>query len=443
MGNLNDQEDRLVRTFAYPSAEAEAFLAKKGLDDQDVAARVQEVIERVRTEGVPALFAYTERFDGARITEENFRVSAEAIAEAYQQVDPEVLAALRRAAENIRRFHEKQMRPSWLEPEADGTILGQLIRPLERVGIYVPGGLASYPSSVLMNAIPAKVAGVPQIVMATPPGKDGSINPYTLVAAAEAGVDEIYRMGGAQAVAALAHGVGLPAVDKITGPGNIYVTLAKKQVYGTVDIDMLAGPSEILVIADENASSDYVAADFLSQVEHDVRAAAVLVTPSAALATAVKKAILEQMSRLPRREIMEQALRDNGAIIIVDSLLTACEVANRFAPEHLEVLTDEPFQWLGSLQQAGAIFLGPYSPEPVGDYYAGPNHVLPTGGTARFYSPLNIDTFMKKTSVIAYSRARFVQAAPDILALAQTEGLDAHAHAIALRLSPTEKGSQP
>ncbi|QGG49026.1 histidinol dehydrogenase [Heliorestis convoluta] len=285
-----------------------------------------------------------------------------------------------------------------------------------------------------MNAIPAQVAGVKSIVMATPPGKDGSINPYTLVAAAESGVTEIYRMGGAQAVAALAYGVGVKAVDKITGPGNIYVTIAKKQVYGTVDIDMLAGPSEILVIADETASPAYVAADFLSQVEHDVRAAAILVTPSQELAQAVEREIEEQLATLSRQDVMVQALRDNGAVIIVKDLEEACKVSNLYAPEHLEVLTQEPFALLGKLTHAGAIFVGPYSPEPVGDYYAGPNHVLPTGGTARFYSPLNVDTFMKKTSVIAYSQERFAKTADDIIALATVEGLDAHANAIQVRL---------
>lgn len=424
----------MISVLCFPSAEADTYLQKKTLDDDAVALQVAEVITNVRRQGVAALFAYTKRFDRADVDESNFRVTDREIEEAYTKVDSEVLAALRRARDNIRRFHEKQMRPSWLEPEADGTMLGQLIRPLERVGVYVPGGLASYPSSVLMNAVPAKVAGVPQVVMATPPGEDGSINPYSLVAAAEAGVDEIYRMGGAQAVAAMAFGVGLKGVDKITGPGNIYVTLAKKQVYGTVDIDMLAGPSEILVIADESAHPAYVAADFLSQVEHDVRAAAVLVTTSPSLAQAVQEEIRKQMSALPRQEIMTEALAKHGAIIIVDNLNQACDVANRFAPEHLEVLTQEPFVLLGKLTQAGAIFLGPYSPEPVGDYYAGPNHVLPTGGTARFYSPLNVDTFMKKTSVIAYSKERFYNSAQDILALARVEGLDAHANSIAVRL---------
>ncbi|MTV49030.1 histidinol dehydrogenase [Heliobacillus mobilis] len=424
----------MVRLITYPSIDADNYLQKKTLDDANVSVQVAQVLETIRCRGVEAVFEYTKRFDGATVNEANFRVSEAEIDEAYSKVDPEVLAALRRARDNIRRYHEKQLRPSWIEPEADGTMLGQLIRPLERVGTYVPGGLASYPSSVLMNAVPAKVAGVPQVVMATPPGKDGSINPYTLVAAREAGVDEIYRMGGAQAVAAMAYGAGLKAVDKITGPGNIYVTLAKKQVYGTVDIDMLAGPSEILVIADETAPPAYVAADFLSQVEHDVRAAAVLVTPSEILARAVEGEIQRQMDYLPRREIMEQALKDNSAVIVVKDLDEACEVANRYAPEHLEVLTKEPFALLGKLTQAGAIFLGPYSPEPVGDYYAGPNHVLPTGGTARFYSPLNVDTFMKKTSVIAYSKARFEQAADDILALAKCEGLDAHANAVAVRI---------
>ncbi|MDD4588060.1 MAG: histidinol dehydrogenase [Heliobacteriaceae bacterium] len=424
----------MIRVFRYPSAELDQYLGRKAGEDELAVAQVAAVLARVRQEGLPALCEYIKHFDGAVVTEANLRVSSVEIEQAYTRVDQDVLGALRRAAANIREFHEKQRRVSWLEPAADGTVLGQLLRPLERVGVYVPGGLAAYPSSVLMNVIPAKVAGVPQVVMATPPNNTGGINPYTLVAAAEAGADEVYRMGGAQAIGALAFGTGLTAVDKIVGPGNIYVTLAKKQVFGTVDIDMLAGPSEVLVIADAEADPAYVAADFLSQVEHDVRAAAVLVTPAASLAEAVLAEIDHQLARLSRQAIMAEALAKHGAVVVVEDLDQACMVANRFAPEHLEVLTREPWALLGRLRNAGAIFLGPYSPEPVGDYYAGPNHVLPTGGTARFYSPLNVDMFIKKTSVIAFSPQRFRQAAPDILALARVEGLAAHEEAVAVRL---------
>jgi len=329
----------------------------------------------------------------------------------------------------------KQKEKSWLEPDAEGSMLGQLILPIQRAGIYVPGGTAAYPSSVLMNAVPAKVAGVEEIVMVTPPAKDGSINPHTLVAAKETGVNEAYKVGGAQAVAALAYGTeSIRVVDKITGPGNIFVTTAKKIVYGQVDIDMLAGPSEILIVADESARADYLAADMLSQAEHDRLAASVLVTNSELLAEKVQAELMLQLERLPRREIAAASLEEQGAVIICKSIQECIEAANTYAPEHLEVVVENPFDWLPRIRNAGAIFLGSYAPEPVGDYFAGPNHVLPTGGTARFYSPLNVATFMKKSSIISYSREALLHNAADIIKLARTEGLEAHARAVEVRV---------
>lgn len=411
------------------------LLKKQVANIEEIEARVQEILKAVREQGDEAVFAFTRQFDRALINTQNFRVTEEEIKEASTQVEPEVLTAIRQAAENIRQFHEKQKVNSWMEPDAQGTILGQLCRPLARVGIYVPGGTAPLPSSVLMNAIPAQVAGVREIVMTTPPQADGRINPYILVAAAEAGVTEIYKVGGAQAVAALAYGTeSVRKVDKIAGPGNIYVTIAKKLVYGEVDIDMLAGPSEVLVIADGTANPRYVAADLLSQAEHDVLASAILVTPSTALAEAVQVEVERQLAVLSRQDIALTAIRDYGAIILTTDLAEAVEIANEFAPEHLELLVERPFELLGGIKNAGAIFLGTYSPEPVGDYWAGPNHVLPTGGTARFYSPLSVDTFIKKSSIIAYSETSFRQGAAAIIKLAMIEGLDAHANSVRVRL---------
>ena len=339
--------------------------------------------------------------------------------------------------DNIRAFHARQLRSSWMEPDSEGNILGQITRPLHRVGIYVPGGTAAYPSSVLMNALPAQVAGVSQIAMVSPPAADGSMNPYTLAAASACGVTEIYKVGGAQAIAALAHGTqSVPRVDKITGPGNIYVTMAKKLVYGTVDIDMLAGPSEVLIVADHTANPRYAAADLLSQAEHDPLASAILVTPSVDLARVVQRELELQLATLSRKEIAQQSLADYGAIILTSDLGEAMEIANQFAPEHLELLLENPFVWLGQVKNAGAVFMGSYSPEPIGDYFAGPNHILPTGGTARFYSPVTVDTFTKKTSVIAYSKGGFETAAPRVIKLATVEGLDAHANSIKVRLEP-------
>ncbi|WP_144940663.1 histidinol dehydrogenase [Paenibacillus sp. 32O-W] len=396
---------------------------------------VKEIIERVRTEGDRALFYYTEQHD--RVKPDKLRLEEAEIQAAYEQVDEPFLQAIREAAANIRAFHEKQKRNSWMDPQPDGSLLGQVIRPLKRVGLYVPGGKAAYPSSVLMNAIPAMVAGVPEVVMVTPPATAGQpgINPYILVAAAEVGITEIYGVGGAQAVAALAYGTeSIPAVDKIVGPGNIYVALAKRNVFGAVDIDSIAGPSEIVVLADSSADPAYVAADLLSQAEHDEMASAVLVTPSAELAEQVRREVSRQLAELPRKAIAQRSLDDYGAILTVDSLEEGIEVVNRLAPEHLELLLEEPFRYLGAIENAGAIFLGEYSSEPVGDYFAGPNHILPTNGTARFSSPLNVDDFLKKSSVIYYSRQALLENGRKIITLAQHEGLQGHARAIEVRL---------
>ncbi|SCW69078.1 histidinol dehydrogenase [Paenibacillus tianmuensis] len=396
---------------------------------------VQRIIEEVRRNGDTALRKFAQLFDGVKV--EELRVAPEEIEVAYTQVDESFLAALREAAANVRRFHEKQMRNSWMDLQVDGSILGQVIRPLRRVGLYVPGGKAAYPSSVLMNAIPAQVAGVPEIVMVTPPATAGveGINPHILVAAAEAGVREIYRVGGAQAVAALAYGTeSIPAADKIVGPGNIYVALAKRSVFGAVDIDSIAGPSEIVVLADETADAAYVAADLLSQAEHDEMASAILITPSQELAEAVRLEVDRQLSELPRRDIAAQSIRDYGAILTVGNLEEGVRAVNRLAPEHLEIIVREPFDYLSRIENAGAIFLGPYSSEPVGDYFAGPNHVLPTNGTARFSSPLNVDDFLKKSSVIYYSKEALLRDGEKIITLARHEGLDAHARAIEIRL---------
>lgn len=413
----------------------QALLSSRVSSHTEVAGRVAAIMDEVRQSGDSALCGFTRRFDRADLTPEQLRVTEEEIAWAYSQVDQEVLGSLRLAQQRIEAFHQKQLAKSWFQPEADGTILGQLILPLDRVGIYVPGGTASYPSSVLMNAVPAKVAGVSQIVMVTPPGEDGRINPYSLVAAAEAGVTEIYKIGGAQAVAALAYGTEtIRPVDKITGPGNIYVTLAKRMAYGQVGIDMLAGPSEVLVVADSSANPIYAAADMLSQAEHDTMASAILLTSDPVLAKAVAMELERQVAALPREKMARVALANHSAIIITKDIEESLEVANTFAPEHLELMVEEPFGLLGSIKNAGAIFLGHHSPEPVGDYLAGPNHVLPTNGTARFYSPLNVDTFMKKSSVIAFSKKNLETLGPDIIRLAEVEGLRAHANAVRVRL---------
>ena len=398
---------------------------------------VLNIVQRVRLEGDEALFHFTRLHDKTEVTTGNIRVTAEDIARAYELVEPSFLEAIREAAQRIRTFHEKQKRASWFDIQPDGTMLGQLLRPLRRVGVYVPGGKAAYPSSVLMNVIPAQVAGVKEIVMVTPPstgGKQG-IDPYILVAAAEAGVEEIYRVGGAQAIAALAYGTdSIAKVDKICGPGNIYVALAKREVYGAVDIDSIAGPSEIVVLADETAHASYIAADLLSQAEHDEMASAVLVTTSRALAEAVQQEVEKQLTALPRQSIASQSIEQYGAIVVMDSMQEAIALINRLAPEHLEIMTEDPMNELSLVENAGAIFLGNYSSEPVGDYFAGPNHIIPTNGTARFSSPVDVDMFVKKSSLIRYSKEALFAQGETIMKLARHEGLEGHAKAIQVRL---------
>lgn len=398
------------------------------------ADTVNEIVENVRANGDTAMFDYTKKFDGADITAENLRVTQEEIDEAYTKVSPEVLEVIRKAIVNIRSYHEKQRQYSWFDSQPNGTILGQKVTALSRVGVYVPGGKAAYPSSVLMNILPAKVAGVEQIVMVTPPGKDGKVNPGTLVAANEAGADVVYKVGGAQAIAALAFGTeSIPKVDKIVGPGNIFVALAKKAVYGYVSIDSIAGPSEILVIADETANPRYVAADLLSQAEHDELASAILVTTSEALADAVSKEVDAFVQQLSRKEILEKSLENYGYILIAEDLSQAVDIANEIASEHLEIVTKNPFEVMTQIKNAGAIFLGEYSSEPLGDYFAGPNHVLPTNGTAKFFSPLSVDDFIKKSSIIYYSRQALEPVKDDIIRFAESEFLTAHANSIKVR----------
>lgn len=395
---------------------------------------VAEIIEMVKKGGDEALFSYTEKFDHCKMDAAHIRVTREEIDEAYQKVDADFVEVMKKSAANIRAFHEKQLRNSWFDPKPDGTILGMKILPIAIAGVYVPGGKAAYPSSVLMNVLPAKVAGVERIIMTTPPGADGRVNPGTLVAAHIAGVDEIYKVGGAQAIAAMAFGTqSIPKVDKITGPGNIFVALAKKACFGYVSIDSIAGPSEILVIADETANPRYVAADLLSQAEHDELASAILITTSKTLADHVSVEVDRFVANLSRREIIEKSLNNYGYILLVDSLDEAADTANEIASEHLEILTKDPFAMMTKIRNAGAIFLGEYSSEPLGDYFAGPNHVLPTNGTARFFSPLNVDDFLKKTSIISYSRPALEKIHQDIECFAENEGLTAHANSIRVR----------
>ncbi|WP_296836523.1 histidinol dehydrogenase [Marvinbryantia sp.] len=396
--------------------------------------RVAEIVENVRARGDEAVFAYTKQFDRADITAENIRVTKEEVAQAYREVDEQLLSVIRKALVNIRAYHEKQKRYSWFDSKPDGTLLGQKITALARVGVYVPGGKAVYPSSVLMNIVPAKVAGVEKIIMTTPCNAEGKVNPTTLVAAKEAGADEVYKVGGAQAIAALAFGTAsIPKVDKIVGPGNIYVALAKKAVYGFVNIDSIAGPSEILVLADENADPRYVAADLLSQAEHDEMASAILITTSRQLAEKVSAQVEQFVSVLSRKEIIQKSLDNFGYILVTDSLETAIEAANDIASEHLEIMTENPFEVMTKIRNAGAIFIGPYSSEPLGDYFAGPNHVLPTNGTARFFSPLNVDDFVKKSSIVYYSREALEAVHEDIETFAKAEQLTAHANSIHVR----------
>ena len=396
--------------------------------------RVGAILEEVRENRDKAVFAFTKKFDGADITSENIVVTEEEIKEAYEMVDASLVDIIRKAKENIRIYHEKQKQYSWFDSKPNGTMLGQKVTPLRRVGVYVPGGKAVYPSSVLMNILPAKVAGVDEIIMTTPPGKDGKVNPNTLVAAKEAGVDVIYKVGGAQAIAAMAYGTeSIPKVDKIVGPGNIYVALAKKAVYGHVNIDSIAGPSEILVIADETANPRYVAADLLSQAEHDELASAILVTTSEELAKKVSKQVDVFVEELTRTEIMRNSLDNYGYILVADTMEDVIDIANEIASEHLEIMTKNPYDVMMKIRNAGAIFIGEYSSEPLGDYFAGPNHVLPTNGTAKFFSPLSVDDFIKKSSIIAYSREALKEIHLDIEHFAEAEQLTAHANSIKVR----------
>ncbi|MBQ2410243.1 histidinol dehydrogenase [Veillonellaceae bacterium WCA-693-APC-5D-A] len=409
--------------------------ANKQLFGEDLTAAqiVDRIVGEVRRDGDAAVIKYTKLIDRTEFTPEEFLVTEAEYEAAYEEADPEVVASLKKAAENVRQYHQEQKPNSWMTYRDHGSILGQSVIPLDRVGIYVPGGTAAYPSSVIMNAMPAVVAGVREIIMMVPP-KNGKINPYVLVAAKEAGVSKIFKIGGAQAIAAMAFGTEtIPRVDKITGPGNIFVTLAKKAVYGHCDIDMLAGPSEILIVADKTADPAYTAADMLSQAEHDMLASSIVITDSAELAGKVAEEAEKQLKKLPREEITRASLDRNGLIIVTEDIMQAVELANVSAPEHMEILTEQPFQLLPYVRHAGAVFLGAYSPEPLGDYFAGPNHVLPTGGTARYYSVLNVETFMKRTSIISYTQAQLDAVSDDVIRLAEAEGLQAHANAVRLR----------
>jgi histidinol dehydrogenase len=427
--------ETIRKIYADGSAEEEFFKQvekRSGETDKKVTAVVSEIIENVKQNGDSAVKAYTEKFDGK--LPQYYEVPREVINDALTDADQDFVDALLNAIENISDFHNRQKSQSFVNPKDNGVILGQRVRGLERVGLYVPGGTAAYPSSVLMNAIPAKIAGVKEIIMVTPPLKDGTPNKDILVAAAVCGVDRIFLSGGAQAIAALAYGTEeIPKVDKIVGPGNIFVATAKKLLYGTVDIDMIAGPSEILVMADETANPKYVAADLMSQAEHDRLASAILVTTSEKLADDTIAELERQMQELSRKEIIAESLANYGAIIICNGKERACEIANRLAPEHLEVLFENPLEYVGRLDNAGSIFLGQYAPEPLGDYYAGPNHVLPTSGTARFFSPLSVNSFEKRSSFIYYTEDALAQAKDDIVLIAEKEGLTAHANAIKVR----------
>lgn len=402
--------------------------------------RVAEIVEAVKEKGDTALFEYTKRFDGAEVNASNVMVTEEEIAEAYEKTDPALVEVIRKALVNIRAYHEKQKQYSWFDSKPDGTMLGQKVTALAAAGVYVPGGKAVYPSSVLMNILPAKVAGVDKIIMVTPPGRDGKVNPSTLVAAHEAGADEVYKAGGAQAIAAMAFGTeSIPKVDKIVGPGNIYVALAKKAVYGHVSIDSIAGPSEILVLADETANPRFVAADLLSQAEHDEMASAILITTSEELALKVSEEVDGFLKQLSRREIIEKSLDNYGYILLAENLEEAIETANEIASEHLEIVTKNPFEVMTKIRNAGAIFIGEYSSEPLGDYFAGPNHVLPTNGTAKFFSPLGVDDFVKKSSVIYYSKEALDPIHKDIIQFATSEQLTAHANSIRVRFEKEDE----
>lgn len=406
--------------------------ARSGETSKKVTESVTEIIEAVRLEGDAALDRYTKLFDGS--VPEKLEVTKEEMEEAVNSVAPEFLTAVKNAAERIKDFHARQKQQSWLTTKENGVILGQRIRGLKRVGLYVPGGTAAYPSSVLMNAIPAKIAGVEELIMVTPPMKDGGANPHILAAAYVAGVDRVFLAGGAQAVAALAYGTErVPKVDKIVGPGNIYVATAKKLLYGVVDIDMIAGPSEILIVADDSAKPEFLAADLMSQAEHDVLASAILLTNSEKIASETVEALKRQVEDMPRKDIIKKSLKDYGAVIVCQDLGEAVDFANELAPEHLEMCVENPMEYIGRMDNAGSVFLGNYSPEPLGDYYAGPNHVLPTGGTARFFSPLSVDSFVKKSSFIYYTESALSQDKDDVITLAEAEGLGAHANSIKVR----------
>lgn len=406
--------------------------ARSGETSKKVTESVTEIIEAVRLEGDAALDRYTKLFDGS--VPEKLEVTKEEMEEAVNSVAPKFLTAVKNAAERIKDFHARQKQQSWLTTKESGVILGQRIRGLKRVGLYVPGGTAAYPSSVLMNAIPAKIAGVEELIMVTPPMKDGGANPHILAAAYVAGVDRVFLAGGAQAVAALAYGTQrVPKVDKIVGPGNIYVATAKKFLYGVVDIDMIAGPSEILIVADDSAKPEFLAADLMSQAEHDVLASAILLTNSEKTASETVEALKRQVEDMPRKDIIKKSLKDYGAVIICQNLGEAVDFANELAPEHLEMCVENPMEYIGRMDNAGSVFLGNYSPEPLGDYYAGPNHVLPTGGTARFFSPLSVDSFVKKSSFIYYTESALSQDKDDVITLAEAEGLGAHANSIKVR----------
>lgn len=412
----------------------ESLLKRSPNSYGEYESTVNEIIENVRKRKNAAVFEYTLKFDKYELSEKNILVTREEIDEAYSLIAPELVETMKKSAQNIRAFHEKQMHNSWIDTKEDGSILGQKITPVAISGVYVPGGKAAYPSSVLMNVIPAKVAGVSKIIMTTPPNSEGKINPGTLVAADIAGVTQIYKVGGAQAIAAMAFGTeSIPKVDKITGPGNIFVALAKKACFGYVSIDSIAGPSEILVLADETANPRYVAADLLSQAEHDQMASAILITTSASLAQKVSEEVDNFTKELSRKEIIEASLENYGYILVAESMEDAIDAVNEIASEHLEILTKNPFEIMPKITNAGAIFLGEYSSEPLGDYFAGPNHILPTNGTARFFSPLNVDDFLKKTSIISYSKDALSKVHKDIELFANSEGLTAHANSVAVR----------
>jgi len=442
---------KIIKSSEVGRAEIEKLLTKKAFDEIELPEKIRDankkifgadltaselvrkIVGDVRKLGDAAIIDYTKKFDGVELSAENFQVTEEEFLNAEKIADKKIVESLKLAAENIFSYHREQLPKSWITYRGESSILGQSIIPLERVGVYVPGGTAAYPSSVLMNVIPAKVAGVDEIIMCVP-AREGKINPYVLIAAKIAGADKIYKIGGAQAIAAMAFGTEtIPRVNKITGPGNIFVTLAKKEVFGHCDIDMLAGPSEILIVADEKANPIYAAADMLSQAEHDFLACSIVITTSENLAEKISVEVEKQLANLPRREIAEASIQNNGLIIVAENIFEAIDFANISAPEHMELLVESPFNLLPKIKNAGAVFLGENSPEPLGDYFAGSNHVLPTGGTAKFYSVLNVETFLKRTSLISYSHADLTNSAENIIRLAKAEGLDAHAQAIKFR----------